>query len=148
MIFDKVAVASDHRGVELKARVCTYLTGLGFSPADLGTSSSEISVDYPDYAAKVCDFVASHENSFGILICHSGIGMSIAANRYKSIRAVLCSNETMAQLSREHNNANVICFGAGFVDVEVVFRCLKTFCSTSFNERHLARIQKLDTLTL
>lgn len=144
MIFNSVAIASDHRGFWLKSDIIEHFQNLGYEFVDRGTSSDCVSVDYPDYAQKVTDYVLSHENACGILICYSGLGMSMAANRRHGVRAALCLSEEMAKLSREHNNANVICFGSGFMTPEEVFKCLEIFFSTQFDERHLERIQKLD----
>ena len=146
MIFDSIAIASDHRGYWMKSDIMEYFQNLGYEFEDRGTASDCISVDYPDYARKVTEYVTSHKNSFGILICHSGVGMSIATNRVKGIRAVLCYNEEIAKLSREHNDANVICFGAGFINKELAIKCLEIFSNTVFDERHLPRIQKIEEI--
>lgn len=144
MIFDSIAIASDHRGYWLKHDLMEYFGQFGYEFEDFGTENDCVSVDYPDYAKKVTDYVLSKPRSFGILICHSGVGMSIAANRVKSIRAVLCNEEEIARLSRLHNNANVICFGAGFIYNETAIRCLNTFMRTEFDERHQVRLCKID----
>ena len=145
MAFYSIAIASDHRGYWLKADLIEYFSSRGFQITDFGTSSDCVSVDYPDYAKKVARHVLSNEDSFGILVCHTGVGMSITANRFKNIRAVLCYDDKIAKLSREHNNANVICFGAGFISTDLAIKCSDTFANTEFiDNRHLTRINKID----
>lgn len=144
MIFDSIAIASDHRGYQMKVALSAYFKELGYEYTDFGASSGSSSVDYPDYAFKVTDYVASHENSVGVLICYSGIGMSIAANRIRGMRAVLCYSNEIARLSREHNNANVLCFGAGFIDTSDAKCCFRTFINTAFDPRHSMRLRKLE----
>ncbi len=141
-------IASDHAGFELKARLIETLqqhpkdfqTDLN----DLGPNSTE-RVDYPDFARLVCERVLGQPNSLGVLICGSGQGMAIAANRNRRIRAALCWNEISAELARAHNDANVLCLGARMIDSELATKILKIFLSTAFEgERHVGRIQKLD----
>lgn len=144
MIFNSMVIASDHRGYWLKADILEYFKNLGYEVKDCGTDSDCVSVDYPNYSQKVTDYLLLDENSFGVLICHSGIGMNIAANRVRGIRGVLCYEEEIAKLAREHNNANVICFGSGFIDREYAIKCVETFAHTKFDERHLPRIKKID----
>lgn len=146
MIFNSIVIASDHRGYWLRSDIMEHFRNLGWEVKDCGTDSDCVSVDYPDYSKKVTDYVLSTENSFGILICHSGIGMSIAANRVKGIRGVLCYEEEIARLAREHNDANVICFGSGFIDRELAIKCVDIFANTKADERHLARIRKIDAI--
>lgn len=146
MIFSSIAIASDHRGYQLKSHLVEYFEACGYNFTDFGTTSETPSVDYPDYAKKVAKYVVGHPNSCGVLICYSGVGMSISANRFASIRAVLCYSAEIAKLSREHNNANVICIGACFVNTEVTKELLEAFFSTSFDTRHNTRIQKIDDI--
>lgn len=147
MAFKELAIASDHRGFWLKKDLIEYFKSQGYCIKDLGTDSDCMSVDYPDYAKKVCDYVNCHKESFGILVCHTGVGMSISANRFHGIRAVLCNTEDITKLSREHNDANVLCLGAGFIDTESAIKCAHIFAKTEFSdERHLTRIRKIDAV--
>ena len=141
----KIAIGSDHRGFPLKEELKKHFEDKKIEFADFGTDSTE-SVDYPDYAAKVCDAVINGGFRFGVLICGSGIGVSIAANRHKGIRAVNANNNNMAEMSRRHNNANVICFGSDFIDINKASRFFEIFITTEFEggERHERRIQKLE----
>lgn len=137
----KIAIGSDHAGVALKDFLVKNSNTEKF--VDFGTNSSD-SVDYPDFAEKVSLAVKKGEAEIGVLICGSGIGMSIAANRHKEIRAALCLNEEMAKLSRQHNNANVLVLGARLTDEKTALSCLKTFLSTKFEGgRHQKRVDKL-----
>lgn len=138
-----ILLASDHAGFTLKQKLISYLQENNFNYTDLGCESSTQSVDYPDYANKLCqDF--NEEKNIGILICGSGIGISIAANRYKNIRAALCFDEETTKLSRQHNDANVICLGARFLDEDKAIKIIKIFLETNFeNGRHQKRIDKL-----
>lgn len=144
MIFSSVAIASDHRGYRMKSEFIAYFNELGYEYTDFGTIDEINSVDYPDYARQVTDYVTSQKKSFGVLICHSGVGMSIAANRHKGIRAVLCYSEEIAKLSRAHNNANILCFGSGFMNVLIAKRCFRVFVATHFEPRHTIRLMKID----
>jgi ribose 5-phosphate isomerase B len=142
-----VAIGSDHRGFELKEKIREYLKSKNNSVIDEGTFSSE-SVDYPDFSAKVGKAVAKGEAQFGIVICGSGIGVSIAANKVKGIRAVNATNKDMAEMSRRHNNANVICFGSDFIDFNTAVSYWEIFAATEFDggERHERRIQKINNI--
>ncbi len=155
-IVDKVAlnkgytfgIASDHAGVELKAHLTHLLRnrgqGHGHEVIDFGPETSD-RVDYPDYATKVCAAVLGGRVDRGILICGSGIGMSIAANRYKGIRCALVSDPYSAQLSRQHNNSNVVSLGARLTGFDQAWACVLTWIQTPFEgERHQKRIDKLD----
>ena len=144
MIFNSIAIASDHRGYQMKSELIAYFDELNYKYVDFGTDNEATSVDYPDFANRVTDYVISHEKAMGILICFSGVGMSMAANRHKGIRAVLCCSEELAKLSREHNNANVLCFGAGFIDLSLAKMCFTTFIDTLFDPRHSTRLAKID----
>lgn len=140
----KITIASDHAGYKLKEELKEYLTELGYEPEDLGTNSEE-SVDYPDYAKKGAEQVAK-ENNKGILICGSGIGMSMAANKVKGIRAALCHNEYTAKVAREHNDANILCLGAKDTNTETAKKLTKIFLETeaSQEERHKRRVSKIE----
>ena len=140
----KILIASDHAGFDLKQFLSFELKKLGFEIEDLGCNSAEKSVDYPDYAKKLCNKIKAKNPLKGILICGSGIGISIAANRNKHIRAALCHNVKSAKLSRAHNDANVICLGARLLKNTMALSMVKTFFSTEFEgARHAARITKL-----
>ncbi len=140
----KIIIASDHAGYKLKEELKQYLKSLGHEPEDLGTDSEE-SVDYPDYAKKAANKVAK-EKVKGILICGTGIGMSIAANKVKGIRAALCHNEQTAKAAREHNDANVLCMGSRIISSEMAKKITKIFLETeaSAEERHRKRVKKLE----
>lgn len=141
----KIAIAADHAGFELKAQLADVLRGAGYAVTDLGTYSAD-RVDYPDYGRALADAVASGAVTYGVGICGSGIGISIALNRNPKVRAALCHNTEAAKLAREHNDANVIVFGARLIDSAVAVEALKTFLSTSFEGgRHEARVKKLGT---
>jgi ribose 5-phosphate isomerase B len=138
-----IAIASDHAGVELKASLKKTAEILGYSVVDLGPSD-HTSVDYPDFANKLCEWVLQGKDRQGVLICGSGIGMSIAANRHKGIRAALVQSTEAAKLSRQHNNANVLCIGARLVDEPIAQGCLTHFLQTDFEGgRHENRVNKL-----
>ncbi|MCE1165348.1 MAG: ribose 5-phosphate isomerase B [Bacteroidetes bacterium] len=140
----KIAIGSDHRGFPLKEGLKKYFESKKIAYEDFGTYSTD-SVDYPDYAKKVCDAINGGFR-FGVLICGSGIGVSMAANKHKGIRAVNANNNNMAEMSRRHNDANVICFGSDFTDLEHAERYFEIFISTDFEggERHERRIKKMD----
>lgn len=138
-----VAIACDHAGVALKQTLIKTLEGLGYTPLNLGTDTLD-SVDYPDYAEKLAGSLKQGKAFRGVLICGTGIGISIAANRHKAIRAALCHNEMTARMAREHNDANVLVLGARVVDEETAVTCLETFLSTAFEGgRHQHRVDKL-----
>ncbi|MCK9575245.1 MAG: ribose 5-phosphate isomerase B [Clostridia bacterium] len=138
-------IASDHAGFVLKEKLKKYLVKIKIDFTDLGTNSG-ISVDYPDLAKLLCNEVLCLPNSSGVLICGTGIGMCITANRFKGIRAVLPFNVATARLSRSHNNANVLCLGGRVISYFKALRFLKTFLKTPFlnEERHINRIEKID----
>jgi ribose 5-phosphate isomerase B len=139
----RIPLASDHAGLPLKLALKAALEAEGHAVHDLGTHGPE-PVDYPDYAHLVCDSVASGKAEFGILVCGTGIGMAIAANRHPGIRAAVLHNSTEARLSRAHNNANIACFGARTIGVETAIDALRTFLSTPFEGgRHQRRVDKL-----
>lgn len=144
MSSDTVAIAADHAGVELKAVLRKEMEGMGLRVLDLGTDS-EASVDYPDFGAAVARAILDGEASRGVVVCGTGLGISIAANRFKGVRAAPCGDMTTARLARQHNDANVLALGARVVGVEVAKDCLKTFLETAFDggERHSRRIAKL-----
>lgn len=138
-----IAIASDHAGVALKALLVKDIAVLGYEADDLGPDS-DASVDYPDYAEAVAAAIESGNAKFGILICGSGIGMSIAANRYPGVRAALCHSVETATLSRQHNDANILVLGARIVSEALAQDCLKAFLATEFEGgRHQRRVDKL-----
>lgn len=138
-----IAVASDHAGFDLKEILKRDLQEAGHEVLDLGTHSTE-SVDYPDFGKAMGDAIASGRAERGVLVCGSGIGISMAANRNPKVRAVHAHDVTSARLSREHNDANVIAFGQRLTGVEVAREALKVFLSTKFEGgRHVGRVEKL-----
>lgn len=139
----KVAIASDHGGFELKDSMVEYIKSLGNEVMDLGTNSAD-SVDYPDYAKKVCEEIQQGNSDLGILICGTGIGMSLAANKFEGIRAACVSDVYSAKMSRNHNNANVLCIGARVIGDEVAKLIIKTFLENEFEAgRHQRRVDKI-----
>lgn len=138
-----IAIASDHAGVEMKQQLIDLLKVEGFLPLDLGPSDTA-SVDYPDYANALCKAMMEKKADAGILTCGSGIGMCIAANRHKGIRAAQCWDGLSARLSRRHNNANVVCIGARLTGIETAKDIVKQFLNTEFEAgRHQRRVEKL-----
>lgn len=139
----KIAIASDHGGFELKDSMVEYIKSLGNEVMDLGTNSAD-SVDYPDYAKKVCEEIQQGNSDLGILICGTGIGMSLAANKFEGIRAACVSDVYSAKMSRNHNNANVLCIGARVIGDEVAKLIIKTFLENEFEAgRHQRRVDKI-----
>ncbi len=140
---EKIPVGSDHAGYKLKEEVKKYLVELGYEPEDFGTGGPE-SVDYPDFAAEVAGRVGRGERRRGILICGSGIGMSIAANKFAGVRAALAASEEMARLGRSHNDANVLALGGRFISAEQARPIVKTWLETEFEGgRHAQRVAKI-----
>ena len=143
VISEKVILASDHAGFKLKEEIKKFLIKKRKKVLDLGTKNTS-SVDYPDYAHLLSKKIKKSENQFGILICGSGIGMSMAANKHKNIRAALCYDTKSTKLSRQHNNANVMTIGARLIKKNIALKCVSTFLETDFNRgRHLRRIKKI-----
>jgi len=139
----QILIASDHGGIGLKAHVVKLLEKMGVSVKDLGTHS-EKSVDYTDYAIKLGKQVGKNKDNKGILICKSGIGMAITANKVKGVRAALCVNKKMAKLSRLHNNSNVLVLGSLFVPKKNTKEILEAWLKASFEGgRHERRIKKI-----
>ncbi len=142
----KYFIGADHAGIDIKAYVKELFENLGHEVVDLGPNTKD-RVDYPDYAAKVCEEVLKNEGSKGILICGSGIGMSMAANKFNGIRAALCHNEYSAQMAREHNDANVICIGERVSGYGMVEAIVNSWNSSSFaGGRHEGRVEKINKL--
>ena len=139
----KIAIANDHSAVEMKKEIMAYVEGLGHEVINLGNDSG-ISCDYPEYGEKVGRAVAAGEYDCGILICGTGIGISIAANKVHGIRAAVCADSTMARLAKEHNNANIIAFGARIVGMELAKEIVKAYLDAEFlGGRHEQRIAKI-----
>lgn len=139
----KIALASDHAGYAEKERLKPLLRELGLEVEDLGTASEE-SVDYPDYARKVAEQVARGEVERGILVCGSGIGMAIAANKVAGVRAAVASSEETARLARQHNDANVLALGARTTPQDEIPKIVRTWFNTRFEGgRHAARVEKI-----
>lgn len=138
----KIAIAADHGGFELKEALKKHYTALNL--ADLGTHTAE-SVDYPDIARKMVQVILNGQADLGILICGTGIGISIAANRYKGIRAALIYSQDAARLAKQHNNANILVFGGRTMPVDDVIKYIDTFLQSAYEgERHQRRLDKLD----
>lgn len=138
-----VAIACDHAGLNLKTVLKQDLADLGYEPLDLGTNGPE-SVDYPDFGHALAEAIADGRAEMGVLVCGSGVGISIAANRNPAVRAAVVTNALTAQLSRQHNDANVVCFGERLVGSEIARDAMKVFLETEFEGgRHARRVDKL-----
>jgi len=139
-----LAIATDHAGVKLKAKIIKFLQQKNLTVLDLGTDGDE-SVDYPDFARKMVEEIREETAPMGILICGTGIGMSIAANRSSSIRAALCTTEYMAERARMHNDANVLVLGSKLVPDELSLKMVEKFLETKFEGgRHSRRLAKIN----
>lgn len=143
----KIALAADHGGFRLKDSLVRHLNEKGYATVDFGTNSAD-SVDYPDFADPLCKAVSSGECDLGVLVCSTGIGMSIAANKHSGIRAACCSETVSAGLTRAHNNANVLCLGEFIVGTHTAEEMVDIFVSTPFSEgeRHVRRVNKVNAL--
>ena len=140
----KIAFGCDHSAVELKNEIIKFVEDLGYTAVDFGTNTSE-SVHYPVYAKKVGEAINSNQCDCGILVCGTGIGMSIAANKIKGIRAVVCSEPYSAKLSKEHNDSNVLCFGARVVGSEMAKMIVETWFGAGFQGgRHAERVNMFE----
>lgn len=143
----KIAIASDHAAPEQKSKIISWLGSLGHQVINKGTNSND-SVDYPDFAKAAAESVKSGESELGIIICGSGIGVSITANKIKGIRAALVYNEETASLARQHNNANIMCYGARFFELDEAKNMINAFISEDFEGgRHQRRVDKIHSLT-
>jgi RpiB/LacA/LacB family sugar-phosphate isomerase len=140
-----IYLASDHRGFKSKEELKKYLGRLGYNFEDLGNKIFDPEDDYPDFAARVAKKVSKEPKNKGILICGSGLGMTMVANKFKKIRAALCFNEKMAQLSRSHNDANILCLSADFLSLAKIKRIVKIWLETKFSgeEKHQRRLAKI-----
>ena len=139
----KIAIGSDHAGFELKQIIVESLSSRNIDFFDCGTKNLD-SVDYPDFAKRVADEVSNKDLVMGILVCGSGQGMAMPANRYKNVLAALCHNSDVAKITREHNDANILCLGSRFIEKTEALKCVEVFLSTDFEgDRHLKRINKI-----
>jgi ribose 5-phosphate isomerase B len=139
----KIAIGSDHRGYDVKRRIASLLERLNHEVIDLGTQGSE-SVDYPDFAFQVAQAVSQGKVDRGVLICGTGIGMCIAANKVKGVRAAPCHDSITAEMSRRHNNANVLCLSADLLGDELIDRMVRIWLETEFEGgRHARRVDKI-----
>lgn len=139
----KIGIASDHRGYQMKSRLVELARSLGNDVRDFGPESTE-SVDYPDYASRVASSVASGEVDRGVLICGTGIGMCIAANKFAGVRAANCNDSVTAEFSRLHNDANVVCLSADQLSDQLADQILQIWLSTDFEAgRHARRLKKI-----
>ncbi len=140
----KVAIGADHRGYRLKSAIIEYLRGKSVEVIDFGTDTDEVSVDYPDYAIPVAEAVAKGDADRGILICMTGVGMSITANKVKGVRAGLIYIPNLTELARKHNNINVLCLPGGYMEPEKAYKAVDLFLNTEFEGgRHERRISKI-----
>ena len=141
-----IAIGSDHGGYKLKEEIKKYLEEKEIKYKDLGTYDEE-SVDYPDIASKVSQEVQKNKENQGILICRSGIGMSIVANKFKGIRCAKCDNEEEAKYSKMHNNSNILALGADYIETDQAIRIVRMWLATEFEgRRHQERIQMIDEI--
>jgi len=143
MNISKIYIGSDHAGFGLKLILVDYIMNMNIACEDLGPFTEDM-VDYPDYGIKVAEEVKKDHQSLGVLICGTGIGMSITANKVIGIRAALCTNPLHAKLSREHNNANILCLGSRLIGTLMAIETLNVFINTNFlGDRHQKRIEKI-----
>ena len=139
----KIFISSDHAGFNLKEQIKNKFKKK-YIFQDLGTHDSKISVNYPDYAHKLCKKVSNNHKNRGILVCGSGMGMSMAANKHKKIRAAVCYSIKNTKLSRLHNNANIITLGSRLIKKNIAFKCIEVFLNTKFEGgRHTKRVRKI-----
>ena len=142
----KIVLGADHGGFELKNQIAAHLSSLGYDVIDVGTNSSD-SCDYPVFASRACQKVQSGEAELGILVCGTGIGMSMAANKHKGIRAACCSDTFSARLTRLHNNANVLCIGARVVGTGLALDLVNEFVGAEFEgDRHVRRLSLVEDI--
>jgi ribose 5-phosphate isomerase B len=142
----KIAVASDHRGFVIKGKIISLISDLGHEALDMGTVSTE-SVDYPDFAAKVSQGISAGSIDRGILICGTGMGMCITANKFPGVRACTCHDDLTAEMSRRHNDANVLCLSADLLGDRLVNRMVELWLKTEFEGgRHARRVEKISRI--
>lgn len=143
----KIFIGSDHRGFVLKQKIVTLLNGMGLSVVDVGTDRDDVPCDYPKIAYQVAQDVVKSRNSRGILVCMSGIGHSIAANKVRGVYAALCYNKEAAALSRQHNNSNVLVVGSKFVSEKEIYQIVKIWLTAEFEGgRHLRRVNQIKAI--
>jgi len=141
----KIAITSDHSGITFKKELENYLISKGYSIIDVGPYNTD-SVDYPDFAEKVATVILNNDANFGIAICGTGIGISIACNKIKGIRAALVYDVETAQLAKQHNDANIICLGARKTPLSLVYEMIDAYISETFELRHQRRLDKIHKL--
>ncbi|WP_010246365.1 ribose 5-phosphate isomerase B [Acetivibrio cellulolyticus] len=142
----KIAIGNDHAGYKLKGDIVKFLQSNNYEVVDFGTCDSQ-SVDYPDYGLKVAEAVKSGECEKGIIICGTGIGISMAANKVPGIRAALCTNSFMARMSREHNNANILALGERIIGLDLAIDIVDTWLKAEFlGDRHQKRVNKIEDI--
>lgn len=142
----RISIGSDHRGVQIKAKLVAFLVAGGHQVNDVGTDC-ESSVDYPDFATAVCKQVATGASDRGILICGTGIGMAIAANKFKGVRAANCYDEVMAEMCRRHNNVNVLCLPGDLIGDRPIDELVNLWLATEFEAgRHQRRLEKIEQI--
>ena len=140
---EKIVIANDHAAIDMKFKIKEYVESLGYEVINVGLDEFA-HVDYPDYAYKACKMITDGKASLGILICGTGVGMGVTANKIKGIRACICSEPYSARLSREHNDANVICFGERVIGIETAKEIVKAFLGAKFaNAQHTERVNKI-----
>ena len=141
----KISIGSDHGGYQLKTEIKNHLLAQGHQVVDFGTNSNA-SCDYPDFAYAAATALSKGEVDFGVVVCTTGMGVSMVANKVKGVRCALCHNENCAEMTRRHNDANMIAFGQKYVSTEVALKAVDIFLSTAFekeNERHVRRVNKI-----
>ncbi len=139
----KIAISNDHAGTDLKIYILDYLKNHNYEVINLGTDKNE-AVDYPDFAFKIAKLFKEEKIDYGVLICGSGIGISIAANRFPHIRAALCNDMVSCELARLHNDANILVLGGRLISKDVAIECINKFLNTNFEGgKHLSRVNKL-----
>jgi ribose 5-phosphate isomerase B len=142
----KIVLGSDHAGFDLKEKVCAYLKSKGLEVEDYGPHSRDF-VDYPDYAEKVATSVAAQQADFGVLICGTGLGMMLAANKVPGVRAVVCNDTLSAHFARAHNDGNVLTIGGRFLDEATMQKVVDTWLATPFEGgRHARRVEKIGSI--
>ena len=139
----KIVIANDHAAIDMKFKIKQYIESLGFEVINVGIDNFDY-CDYPDFAYKACEKIVNREVDLGVLICGTGMGMSITANKIKGIRACACSEPYSARMSREHNDANVVCFGERVIGIETAKEVVKAFLNAEFKgEHHATRVKKI-----
>ena len=141
----KISIGSDHGGYQLKTEIKNHLLAKGYEVVDFGTNSND-SCDYPDFAYAAAKALSNGEVDFGVVVCTTGLGVSMVANKVKGVRCALCHNENCAEMTRRHNDANMIAFGQKYVSTEVALKAVDIFLTTEFekeNDRHVRRVNKI-----